>query len=73
MLGLHPSLSDHTYQVHLVDGEVQYINGAIHQLPIHIDTYVEKLDFHVMSLRSIDVILSCPCFLIRIPLYALIG
>ena len=29
MLGLYPSLSDHTYQVRLVYEGVQYINGVI--------------------------------------------
>ncbi len=62
ILGLPTRLSDHTYQVHLADGGIQYINGAIHELPIHIDTYVESVDFHVMSLRSTDVILGYPWF-----------
>ena len=62
ILGLPTRLSDHTYQVRLADGGIQYINGAIHELPIHIDTYVESVDFHVMSLRSTDVILGYPWF-----------
>ena len=59
---LQPSLNDHNYQIHLADGGVQYINGEIHQLLIHIDTYVEKLNFHVMNLRSTYVILRYPRF-----------
>ena len=50
-----PSLSDHTYQVHIADKGGQYNNGVIHQLPIHI-----KLDFDVMSLRSTALILGYP-------------
>ena len=41
MLGLQTRLSDHTYKVHLADGGIQYINGEIHDLQIHIDTYEE--------------------------------
>ena len=55
-----PSLSDHTYQVHIADKGGQYNNGVIHQLPIYRDTHVEKLDFHVMSLRSTALILGYP-------------
>jgi hypothetical protein len=62
MLGLRTNISDHTYKVHLADGGIQYINGAIHQLLISINSYVEKLDFHVMKLRSADVILGYPWF-----------
>ena len=61
-LGLRTRLSDHTYRVHLAGGGIQYINGAVHQVPVHIDSYVEKLDFHVMKLRSADVILGYPWF-----------
>ena len=55
-----PSLSDHTYQVHIADKGGQYNNGVIHQLPIHIDIYSEKLEFNVMSLKFVDVILGYP-------------
>ena len=33
--------------MHLADGRVQYINGAIHSLGISIDTYVEDEE-HIM-------------------------
>ena len=55
---LHINASDHIYQA-------QYISGIVCQLPIQIDTYLEKLDFHVMKLQSIDVILG---YLLRIKL-----
>ena len=57
---IQPTVSDHTYTVHLADGRVQYINGAIHSLGISIDTYVEEVDFHVMNLSTTDVILGYP-------------
>ena len=34
--GIQPTVSDHTYKVHLDDGRVQYINKAIHSLGISI-------------------------------------
>ena len=55
-------LLDHSYQVHLAYGGVQYINGGIHQLLNSIEIHVEKSDFHVMSLRSTSVILCYPWF-----------
>ena len=61
-MGIQPTVSDHTYKVHLADGRVHYINGAIHLLGISIDTYVEEIDFHVMNLCNIDVILGYPWF-----------
>ena len=58
---LHISASDHIYQVHMANGNVQYISGIVCQLPIQIDTYLEKLDFHV------DVILGYPWFFNKNP------
>ena len=55
---LQPNLGDHTYKVHLLDRRVQYINGVIHQLPNNMDSYVEKVNFHVVNFRSADVTLS---------------
>ena len=63
--GIQPTVSDHTYRVHLADGRVQYINGAIHSLGISIDTYVEEVDFHVMNLCTTDVILGYPWLYIK--------
>ena len=59
IMGLQTRLSDRMYKVHLVDGGIQYINGVIHELP---DTYEERFDFHVMSLRSTYIILGYPWF-----------
>ena len=57
MLDLQPSLSDHTYKVHVVDGGLQYVNGAFGNPYRYL---CENLDFHVMSLRTIDVIFGYP-------------
>ena len=54
--------SDHIYRVHMANGGVQYITGLASQLLVHIDTYMERLDFHVMKLQSADVILGYPWF-----------
>ena len=64
---LHINASDHIYQVHMANGNVQYISGIVCQLPIQIDTYLEKLDFHVMKLQSADVILGYPWFFNKNP------
>ncbi len=37
--------SDHIYQVHMANGGVQYITGVVSQLPINIDTYMERIDY----------------------------
>ena len=60
--GIQPTVSDHTYRVHLANGRLQYINGAIHSLGISIDTYIEEVDFHVMNLCTTDAILGYPWF-----------
>ena len=54
--------SDHIYRVHMANGGVQYITGLASQLLVHIDTYMERLNFHVMKLQSADVILGYPWF-----------
>ena len=58
---LQPTVSDHTYKVQYInDGIVQYINDVIHSLEIHINTYVEKVDFHAINLHTTDVIVGYP-------------
>ena len=61
-MGIQPTISDHTDKVHLADGRVQYINGAIHSLGVSIETYVEEVNFHVMNLCTTAVILGYPWF-----------
>ena len=53
--GIQPTVSDHTYTVHLADGRVQHINGAIHSLGISIDTYIEEVDFFLILLTVFAV------------------
>ena len=43
-----------------MDGGVQFINDVIHELPININTYIEKMGFYVMTLRSTNIILGYP-------------
>ena len=62
-LQLHINASDYIYQVHTENGGIQYINAIGCQMPIQIDTYMEKLDFHVLKLQSTHVILGYPWFL----------
>ena len=40
--GIKPTVSDHTYKVHLANGRARHINGVIHLLAIYIDTFVEQ-------------------------------
>ena len=71
--GIQPTVSDHTYRVHLAEGRVQYINRVIHSLGISIDTYIEEVDFHVMNLCTTDVILGYPWFYNKTLLCLVIG
>ena len=41
--GIQTTVCDHTYMMHLVDGRLQYINGAIHSLAIYINNYEEQV------------------------------
>ena len=67
LMELRIKASDHIYQVHMANGSVQYISGIVCQLPIQIDTYLEKLDFHVMKLQSTYDILGYPWFFNKNP------
>ena len=64
---LYINASDHIYQVHMANGAAPYISDNVCQLPIQIDTYMEKLDFHVMKIQSTYVILGYIGFLIKKP------
>ena len=68
-LRIKTTKSDHDYKVLTAGGHVQRHSLIAHGVPLVINNYIEKLTFHVMRLRTVDVVLGYIWFYNRHSLY----